>query len=258
MNRLVLTAAMVAALGEPLTAQGRGRNVDGVPPGHRPPGGMCRVWIDAVPPGRQPAPSDCAAAVRNRPANGRVIYGDDSRYTDDGWGKNKRKDKDRDKDKWKSSDRDDRRYGRDGRDDDDNRDWDRRRRDERGQDCVDRDRNGRCDYIGQGSDYCLDRNHDGRCDYVTGIWGSGQQMPDMIRSVLLDRGQRSADQRRWLGNLDVHGRYTDWDRNGVPERISWLDSAGRVVQQWVDNNRDGRADAVRLYQAGELVRVVQR
>ena len=48
-----------------------------VPPGHRPPPGMCRIWIDNVPPGHQPAPTDCATAVRTRPANGRVIYGDD-------------------------------------------------------------------------------------------------------------------------------------------------------------------------------------
>lgn len=48
-----------------------------IPPGHRPPPGMCRIWIDNVPPGHQPAPTDCATAVRTRPVNGRVIYGDD-------------------------------------------------------------------------------------------------------------------------------------------------------------------------------------
>ena len=48
-----------------------------VPPGFYPPAGMCRVWIDGVPAGQQPAPTDCASAVRNRPANGRVLFGDD-------------------------------------------------------------------------------------------------------------------------------------------------------------------------------------
>lgn len=38
---------------------------------------MCRIWLDDVPASRQPAPTDCASAVRNRPAKGRVIFGDD-------------------------------------------------------------------------------------------------------------------------------------------------------------------------------------
>ena len=48
-----------------------------VPPGFYPPAGMCRVWINDVPAGQQPAPTDCASAVRNRPANGKVLFGDD-------------------------------------------------------------------------------------------------------------------------------------------------------------------------------------
>lgn len=38
---------------------------------------MCRVWVDGVPAGQQPAPTDCRTAIRNRPPNGRVIFGDD-------------------------------------------------------------------------------------------------------------------------------------------------------------------------------------
>jgi hypothetical protein len=48
-----------------------------VPPGYSPPAGMCRIWIKGVPPGQQPAPTDCSSAVRNRPANGKVLFGDD-------------------------------------------------------------------------------------------------------------------------------------------------------------------------------------
>jgi hypothetical protein len=48
-----------------------------VPKGFAPPAGMCRIWINGVPPDRQPAPTDCASAVRNRPANGKVLFGDD-------------------------------------------------------------------------------------------------------------------------------------------------------------------------------------
>lgn len=43
----------------------------------RPPAGMCRIWLENVPAAQQPAPTDCASAVRNRPENGRVIFGDD-------------------------------------------------------------------------------------------------------------------------------------------------------------------------------------
>jgi hypothetical protein len=42
-----------------------------------PPKGMCRILIDGVPNNQQPAPTDCRTAVKNRPSNGRVIFGDD-------------------------------------------------------------------------------------------------------------------------------------------------------------------------------------
>lgn len=58
-----------------------------IPPGHLPPRGMCRVWIDGVPPGRQPAPTDCWTAERTRPANARVIHGDQSSFPGKGKGK---------------------------------------------------------------------------------------------------------------------------------------------------------------------------
>lgn len=48
-----------------------------IPPAFAPPSGMCRIWIDNVPASQQPAPTDCASAVKNRPLNGRVIFGDD-------------------------------------------------------------------------------------------------------------------------------------------------------------------------------------
>lgn len=74
MRRIEAIAVMMTlAAATPAMAQGRGNG--GVPPGQRPPAGMCRVWIDGVPPGRQPAPTSCAAADRYVPRNGRVIYG---------------------------------------------------------------------------------------------------------------------------------------------------------------------------------------
>jgi hypothetical protein len=50
-----------------------------VPRAFYPPAGMCRIWINQVPAAQQPAPTDCASAVRNRPANGKVLFGDQPR-----------------------------------------------------------------------------------------------------------------------------------------------------------------------------------
>ena len=73
--RLGMTAALVALASSRADAQSKG-NQD-IPSGSRPPAGMCRIWLDNVPAAQQPAPTDCATAVRNRPAKGRVIFGDD-------------------------------------------------------------------------------------------------------------------------------------------------------------------------------------
>ena len=158
MIRFALLVTMTATLGAaPLAAQSpQGR--DRVPAGHMPPPGMCRVWIDGVPPGQQPAPTDCASAVRNRPANGRVIFGEDVR-------RKKFKGKSA---AWSLGDRyDDRRsrraVGRDDRNDEPSSDRDARRQRAGANLCEDRDRDGRCDYA-ERSTLCADRNRDGDCD----------------------------------------------------------------------------------------------
>ena len=68
----------------------RRRNSDHIPPGQRPPAGMCRIWIDGVPPGQQPAPTDCQTAVATKPANAQVIWGDQSAFPGKGKGKFKK------------------------------------------------------------------------------------------------------------------------------------------------------------------------
>ena len=57
--------------------RGRDQQSD-IPREYMPPRGMCRIWIDSVPPKQQPAPTECATAVRNKPRNGRVIFGEDA------------------------------------------------------------------------------------------------------------------------------------------------------------------------------------
>src|SRR5215213_8510769 len=75
LRTLLLTLACTAGLAGSAHAQKRGE--DEVPKEYRPPKGMCRIWLDKVPAKQQPAPTDCPTAVRNRPANGRVVFGDD-------------------------------------------------------------------------------------------------------------------------------------------------------------------------------------
>jgi hypothetical protein len=76
---MMLAAALVAVTAATAGAQGNGRNTNGVPPGMRPPAGMCRVWIDGVPPGQQPGVTDCVTARAQVRANSRVIFGSGSK-----------------------------------------------------------------------------------------------------------------------------------------------------------------------------------
>ena len=86
MRTAAATLIVFALAAGSLDAQGRGRNranSQGIPPGHMPAAGQCRVWYDGVPPGRQPRATSCQEAERvaARDRNARVIYGDD-RYND--------------------------------------------------------------------------------------------------------------------------------------------------------------------------------
>ena len=71
-----LTAGLTVFVTSVAQAQRQSQTIQ-VPANLRPPAGMCRIWLDRVPAAQQPAPTSCDAAVRNRPPNGRVIFGDD-------------------------------------------------------------------------------------------------------------------------------------------------------------------------------------
>ena len=79
MSKASFTSMLVGLLGFVLPAVTQAQKSKGgdIPAGHRPPAGMCRIWVDGVPAGQQPAATDCATAVRTRPSNGRVIFGDE-------------------------------------------------------------------------------------------------------------------------------------------------------------------------------------
>lgn len=81
MKRAALVLILVGVTAAPAFAQGRGRSKQGVPPGHLPPEGLCRVWYRGVPPGRQPSPTRCREAERiaSRDRNARVYSRDRGR-----------------------------------------------------------------------------------------------------------------------------------------------------------------------------------
>ncbi|NIM50192.1 MAG: hypothetical protein GTN62_07615 [Gemmatimonadales bacterium] len=46
----------------------------GVPPGHLPPAGMCRIWIPGRPPGRQARARSCGGVLSAAPAGAMILY----------------------------------------------------------------------------------------------------------------------------------------------------------------------------------------
>ena len=73
----LMLAAVAPAMAQQAASKDSTRKVAAVPADARPPKGMCRIWIDGVPAAQQPAATDCPTAVKNRPENARVLFGDD-------------------------------------------------------------------------------------------------------------------------------------------------------------------------------------
>jgi hypothetical protein len=86
MRTRLLVAALPAALAAACTtrtvvvtpepARGRSASVHvlGVPPGHLPPPGQCRVWIRGVPPGQQARARSCVGIAATAPAGSWILY----------------------------------------------------------------------------------------------------------------------------------------------------------------------------------------
>ncbi len=73
---LVLSAlAVTVAEAQVTSTSGARSSAPDIPKEYVPPAGMCRIWLDAVPAAQQPAPTECSIAVRNKPPNGKVVYG---------------------------------------------------------------------------------------------------------------------------------------------------------------------------------------
>ena len=245
-SSVILAIAVLGAAAGTASAQGRGRNKnnDNVPPGHRPPAGMCRIWIDGVPPGHQPAPTDCETAVRNQPPNSRIIWGDNTSRRD----RNVYDDR---------NDRSDRRESR--------RDYPR---DANGNPydptCVDNNRDGWCDYHPEMRSGVRTRDHTYHPENPGSTAGGTidrsqypSQLPAMTGASLIRVGVRTVDVQNWLGRGSLRSETTDANGDGVPEVATWYDGSGTILQVWRDDNRDGRADYVEIYRNGQRVQVIR-
>jgi hypothetical protein len=71
------------------------------------------------------------------------------------------------------------------------------------------------------------------------------------------RGQNRDDVRRWIAANDVRAQLIDIGSTGLPALVVWYDSRGRTVQRWIDDDRDGRADRVELFQNGQSIGVLR-
>ena len=102
---------------------------------------------------------------------------------------------------------------------------------------------------------CIDANGNNVCDITNGSLPT--TLPEMVNAVLVSRGQLTTTGRRWLGANAVSPRYAR-SGNRTPSKVTWLNRSGAVTQVWLDTNRDGRADVVRMYRGGTLIRTVRR
>lgn len=68
---VVVAPSATTPTAAPATAD---RKALGVPPGHLPPPGSCRLWFPARPPGQQPKAGDCSTIQRQAPAGSWVLY----------------------------------------------------------------------------------------------------------------------------------------------------------------------------------------
>ena len=120
MYRTALVVTLTLTL-LPTVAAGQGRNrgrgaAQGIPPGHLPPPGECRVWYEGRPPGHQPPPTDCRTAenIARRDRDARVVYGGDRPRESYRYGDGDYRGDDRPRDRERRDERD-----RERRDDDD-------------------------------------------------------------------------------------------------------------------------------------------
>jgi hypothetical protein len=94
------------------------------------------------------------------------------------------------------------------------------------------------------------RRHPRRGDYPVAL-------PEMIWGVSFGRGVAVVEVRKWIAMSHPRTRVVDANRDGRPELIIWYDAGGRVVQRWLDDDHDGRADRVAVYEEERVLLVIR-
>lgn len=86
-------AAANAGKGRGEAARGP-RKLNGVPPGHYPKAGECRLWYSGRPPGQQPKATACRNLMGRVPAGAFILYGDRAWDANYDWAAQARRDRD--------------------------------------------------------------------------------------------------------------------------------------------------------------------
>ena len=149
-------------------------------------------------------------------------------------------------------DENDRESRRAREDDDDERDDRIERARGHGDEDEDDDRDDDEDRAGISRSGCIDQRGANVCDLRV----PAATLPEMINAVLVGRGRLTQNGAHWIGNSVLSPRY-EWRKRGASQ-IAWLDRSGRVAQLWLDSNRDGRADVIKIYRSGRLARTVRQ
>ena len=73
-RKVVVTSGPSSSDAPPPTAGPSTAATLGIPPGHLPGPGQCRIWVHGTPPGHQPPPGDCSALAARVPAGAWLVY----------------------------------------------------------------------------------------------------------------------------------------------------------------------------------------
>ena len=112
--------------------------------------------------------------------------------------------------------------------------------------------------------YCDEREYRrGECDYRRDPRRPPRReypvaLPEMVWGVTIAHGGVVVEVHRWVTVSNARVRVFDYDRSGRPALVVWYDSRGNEVQRWFDDDRDGRADRVAVYEGDRVVRMVRR